>query len=1615
MKNPLVIGVTGGSASGKTSVCHKVIQALNVRWVVLLSMDSFYRPIGKGVDPGAYNFDHPNAFDYDLMVKTISDLRQGKRVHIPIYCFKTHSRLTRQDTVYGADVIILEGILTLYSKELRDLMDIKLFVDTDDDVRLCRRYIIVPRGSDNLVAIELLTEHIRLKLRERGYTPEQPALNIDASNLPKNIQILKETNQVKALHSMLRNRNTSVGDFVFYSDRLTMLIIEEALTLLPYREKIITTPVGEEYVGSTVDCNFCAVSVLRAGSCMEQPLRSICKGVRTGKILIQSDENKQPQLFYERLPDLTDTHVLVLDPTIASGASSQMAIRVLLDHGVPEDKIIFVSVIASIKGVLSLNYCFPDLKIVTSALDNDLSDQGYIMPELDGDNIKIWVQDPTVSKSLQFAPHRFDLGDHIGVDSLINSVDTGRWVGVMIIGNLVPTDILSRAFGKLGGCKIANYGSNINYCLIGHKGSPSGTAQEDYGDYRNGQTVTVTGALTQSLSLGTKSILFLSDNDAVTFGLYNYGRVESRGIKLKDGINVITFGKEIFARASPVASLQTFHTDIPQGSTDFINYITNLDHSSMVMIIAKWSSLSSLSSDDLTAIQKCFRSQMVLQFSKQHEADSTWMMVSRKDKFMPIIIVEPINELDDRTDPLTPTNGVGDIQISMGTCNPITSGPHQEYGFLYTYVNGIPIIYTNSISNAFFMTVINEVTGDIVVICSSSPSFQTMPIDLSFAFSTLGAQQSYDITSSSSYAIIGRKGSSPGSVPERINNNGAVSLYSNFGKPMKILKPFIDIQSHSKPTASVGKEELDDMSKFSINGVTIGNAQCLAGLNVLIINPNNGIPQQYYNYDTTKSTTASNDFIKMLQEQAVGTIVAINTCGNASNYLSNEAKTKIVDILGGSAIKSFNSNQSYSIIGSVIDPTSPLDSKMVSESMSPAKNPSSSLCRLPIRNLYHNIRGYTFSLSSFALATFCLVMINGDSGTFASGLGLNVAIIDPDLPFPSNVQRFMFNTYDDPSQWSTFYSFILSLNSGVHLLMAVNKSWGQLTDQTREIQTRALSLIGACKFLSVPSGGSYVVIGMRSCPPGSALEGYSDGQSQVSVSQWFPMSRLANPDTQPPNNRQGMLIVKGFESWKVLGRHANRSSLLTKDSRGALPNDDMTFSVPLLNDLFVLNNPVDILSKYKAIGNVYTSDPSFQLPPAILPITGSLQSVRQRVVKALLIGIEYKDNPAGILRENVHFQIQQHARILISSGLVLQENIRVITEDITEIDPTNDINGPSTPTIKDQVSNWLTKDLKDGDTIYFVFLGRGYLDPPGASPADTVVKEYGFCNLTWDLKYVDYFKVGDFAKLFSKVPHSVNITLLFDCDYAFELCIGGFFDKMNVNGLMADSYGKAPVITQQTEGFLPLVNEFLLSQPKTTCKDIISSFSGNPLYTGLPFLSTSSDSSMPFLGPMPFKTAKVYQYHKVTKDGSKFVYSTNNNIGNGWTLDTVEWKGLTPECTGYGVIIYQFHRVDPLDSGLLYYFGTESVNGYIKDGPAFIAFNGLSDAPGLIPISQFISQSPNRPNTTCYFYTPLKDFRQEGWVFDKIAFYTYPRPQLQEDDSTTILENTFSQHTNINE
>lgn len=176
---PFLIGVAGGTASGKTTVCRKIIEELGQhkvdlqqRKVCILSQDSFYKQLSDQERDDAnnadYNFDHPDAFDNDLLVKTLRQISQGQTVKIPIYDFKTHSRLPDHRTVYPADVVLFEGILVLYSSEVREMLQMKLFVDTDSDTRLARRVLrdIQERGRELEQVLTQYTQFVKPAFEE---------------------------------------------------------------------------------------------------------------------------------------------------------------------------------------------------------------------------------------------------------------------------------------------------------------------------------------------------------------------------------------------------------------------------------------------------------------------------------------------------------------------------------------------------------------------------------------------------------------------------------------------------------------------------------------------------------------------------------------------------------------------------------------------------------------------------------------------------------------------------------------------------------------------------------------------------------------------------------------------------------------------------------------------------------------------------------------------------------------------------------------------------------------------------------------------------------------------------------------------------------------------------------------------------------------------------------------------------------------------------------------------------------------------------------------------------------------------------------------------------------
>ncbi|KAH9887735.1 PRTase-like protein [Cubamyces lactineus] len=212
-------------------------------------------------------------------------------------------------------------------------------------------------------------------------TASQPTLT---EPLPPSVYKLPQTAQLEALYTIIRDRETSRGDFLFYSDRIIRLLVEEGLNHLPVVPKTVTTPTGATYEGVGFEGKICGVSILRAGEAMEAGLREVCRSVRIGKILIQRDEETaQAKLFYSKLPqDIAQRYVLLLDPMLATGGSAIKAVEVLKEHGVPEERIIFVNLIASPEGLANFCSKYPSTKVITGWIDQGLNEKAYIIPGL---------------------------------------------------------------------------------------------------------------------------------------------------------------------------------------------------------------------------------------------------------------------------------------------------------------------------------------------------------------------------------------------------------------------------------------------------------------------------------------------------------------------------------------------------------------------------------------------------------------------------------------------------------------------------------------------------------------------------------------------------------------------------------------------------------------------------------------------------------------------------------------------------------------------------------------------------------------------------------------------------------------------------------------------------------------------------------------------------------------------------------------------------------------------------------------------------------------------------------------------------------------------------------
>ncbi|NHR06271.1 uridine kinase [Chromobacterium haemolyticum] len=165
MTTPFIIGVAGGSGSGKTTVTNQVLETIGSEMAAVIIQDFYYRDQSHLTFEQrlATNYDHPQAFDWPLLIEHIDDLRNGRAIEMPVYDFANHTRAEETITLQPAPVIVIEGLFPLYDAALRDMMSLKIFVDTDSDVRFIRRLKrdITERGRTTDSVIEQYLTTVR--------------------------------------------------------------------------------------------------------------------------------------------------------------------------------------------------------------------------------------------------------------------------------------------------------------------------------------------------------------------------------------------------------------------------------------------------------------------------------------------------------------------------------------------------------------------------------------------------------------------------------------------------------------------------------------------------------------------------------------------------------------------------------------------------------------------------------------------------------------------------------------------------------------------------------------------------------------------------------------------------------------------------------------------------------------------------------------------------------------------------------------------------------------------------------------------------------------------------------------------------------------------------------------------------------------------------------------------------------------------------------------------------------------------------------------------------------------------------------------------------------------
>ena len=363
-KEPFLIGVAGGTASGKTTVCDLIMHNLQEKRVVLIAQDSFYRGLTQEEHDNVsnYNFDHPDAIDVAALIETLKISRFETRWRCPSHDFchalekggRVRHRGARGRHHRGGHLSARHagGTGTVPHENIRrhrrrpetrrpieeDTVDRgrsravasspstprswKMF---DTFVSPSKRHadVIIPWAQgENNVAIDLIVQHIRTKLGQN-----------DLRRIYPNLIVLPPNFQIRGMHTIIRSARCNRSDFVFYSDRLIRLVVEHALGHLPFKNESVRTPNGDAYDGVCFSKKICGVSIIRSGEAMENALRACCKGIKIGKVLIERRDHDGLPKALGRTASALGGSVNGGTPGPSRSSTPSLVSRVALENG----------------------------------------------------------------------------------------------------------------------------------------------------------------------------------------------------------------------------------------------------------------------------------------------------------------------------------------------------------------------------------------------------------------------------------------------------------------------------------------------------------------------------------------------------------------------------------------------------------------------------------------------------------------------------------------------------------------------------------------------------------------------------------------------------------------------------------------------------------------------------------------------------------------------------------------------------------------------------------------------------------------------------------------------------------------------------------------------------------------------------------------------------------------------------------------------------------------------------------------------------------------------------------------------------------------------------------